>query len=134
MLSNTLIESLHMDVCPKSRNYLIIEKLLKLYSKTTNCILINLYNLNNIYDTFGWYYDKENANLFHVCVIIDSNNVYTKDNNNSNVLKSLKLTSYTKLCFYLKIQLVFLMPIRKLFFKNQSSKIILLKIRLFKKI
>ena len=103
MLSNTLIESLHSDNYPKSRNYLIIENLLKLYSKFTNCILINLYNLNNIYDTFGWYYDKENANLFHICLIIDSNNVYIKDNNNKDVLKSLKLTSYTKLCFYLNI-------------------------------
>ena len=54
-----LVDSLHSNSLPTSRNYLVINELLKIYSKFTEVNLINLYNLNEIYNTFGWYYDKK---------------------------------------------------------------------------
>lgn len=100
MSLNTIIRTLHSDSLPNSRSYLITNELLKLYSKFTGCYLINLYNLNEIYNTFGWYFDKEKKNLFQICLIVDSNNLHVEDNNN-DILKALNLTSCTKLSFYL---------------------------------
>ena len=94
MLKNTLIKSCHSDSRPKSRNCLIINELLKLYSKVIN------YDLDNDYNTHGWYYNKENTKLFQICLIINSKKIYTKDIN-KDILKSHKLTSYTKFSFYL---------------------------------
>jgi len=91
MSENTLIKSHN---CIKSRNCLIINELLKLYPKVIDC------NLNNDYNTIGWYYNKENTNLFQICIIIDSKKLFIKDIN-KDILKSRKLTSYTKLSFYL---------------------------------
>ena len=100
MSLNTIIRTLHSNSLPNSRSYLITNELLKLYSKFTGCCLINLYNLNEIYNTFGWYFDKEKKTLFQICLIIDSNNCYIEDND-KKILKALNLTSYTKLSFYL---------------------------------
>ena len=94
MSKNTLIKSHQSDNCLKSRNCLIINELLKLYHKVTDC------NLNNDYNTIGWYYNKENTNLFQICIIIDSKKIFIKDIN-KDILKSHKLSSYTKLSFYL---------------------------------
>ena len=95
-----LVDSLHSNSLPTSRNYLVINELLKIYSKFTEVNLINLYNLNEIYNTFGWYYDKKKAKLFQVYIIIDSKELYSEINN-KQILEFLKLTSYTKLSFYL---------------------------------
>lgn len=94
MSENTLIKSHQSDNCIKSRNCLIINELLKLYHKVIDC------NLNNDYNTIGWYYNKENTILFQICIIIDSKKLFIKDIN-KDILKSHKLTSYTKLSFYL---------------------------------
>jgi len=100
MSINLLVDSLHLNNIPTTRNYLITNELLKFYSKFTGLNLINLYHLNEMYNTFGWYYDKEKTKLFQVYLIIDSNELYT-ENANKEILEFLKLTSYTKLSFYL---------------------------------
>ena len=83
-----------------SRTYLVTKELLKIYSKFTCSNLVNLYNLNQVYNTFGWYYDKEKTILFQVNLIIDSKELYT-EKYNKEILDYFKLTSYTKLSFYL---------------------------------
>ena len=49
-----------------SRDYLIMTKLLKLYSKFTGLNLVNVHTINN-----RWYYDKEKTKLFQVNIIIN---------------------------------------------------------------
>ena len=83
-----------------SRTYLITKELLKIYSKFTYTNLVNLYNLNQVYNTFGWYYDKEKTKLFQVNLIINSKELYT-EKYNKEILDFFKLTSYTKLSFFL---------------------------------
>ena len=83
-----------------SRSYLITKELVKIYSKFTGGNLVNLYNLNQVYNTFGWYYDKEKTKLFQVNLIINSKELYT-EKYNKEILEFFKLTSYTKLSFFL---------------------------------
>ena len=78
-----------------SRSYLVTKELLKIYSKFTGSNLVSIHNLNN-----GWYYDKENTKLFQVNLIINSKELYT-EKYNKEILDFFKLTSYTKLSFFL---------------------------------
>jgi hypothetical protein len=78
-----------------SRDYLIMTKLLKLYSKFTGLNLVNVHTINN-----RWYYDKEKTKLFQVNLIINSKELYT-EKYNKEILDFFKLTSYTKLSFFL---------------------------------
>jgi hypothetical protein len=101
MSLDVLAESWSSNILPNSRIYLITNELLKLYSKFTGINLMNLYNLNEVYNTFGWFYDKQKSRLFQVQLIIDSKELYS-DVSNKEVLEILKTTSYTKLSFYLE--------------------------------
>jgi len=83
-----------------SRIYLVTKELLKIYSKFTGSNLVKLYNLNKVYNTVGWYYDKEKTKLFQVNLIINSKELYT-EKYNKEILDFFKLTSYTKLNFFL---------------------------------
>ena len=60
------------------RTYLITKELLKVYYKFTGA---NLVKLNQVNNTFGWYYDKEKIKLFQVNLIIDSKELYTEKSN-----------------------------------------------------
>ena len=83
-----------------SRTYLVTKELLKIYSKFTGSNLVKLYNLNKVYNTVGWYYDKEKTKLFQVNLIINSKELYT-EKYNKEILDFFKLTSYIKLSFFL---------------------------------
>ena len=83
-----------------SSNYLIINELLKLYSKFTGTTLISLNSLDEVFNTFGWYIDKNKGSLIKVNLIIDSIDATSKVVN-KEILEELKVTSYVNLNFHL---------------------------------
>ena len=100
MSITNIIDNWSSSVVPSSRNYLIITELLKLYSKFTGTVLISLNSLDEVYNTFGWYIDKNKGSLIKVNLIIDSIDATSKVVN-KEILEELKVTSYVNLNFHL---------------------------------
>ena len=101
MSVNTIINTWSSLIIPNKRNYLIINELLKLYSKFTGTTLVNLNNLNEVYNTFGWYIDKNKGNIYQVNLIVNSIHV-NKSINQKEILEALKSNTYFKLNFYME--------------------------------
>ena len=102
MSITNIIDNWSSNVVPPSRNYLIINELLKLYSKFTGTTLISLNSLDEVFNTFGWYIDKNKGSLIKVNLIIDSIDATSKVVN-KEILEELKVTSYVNLNFHLSV-------------------------------
>ena len=86
---------------PNKRSLLIMNELLKLYSKFNGSELINLYKLNDEFNTFGWYIDQKKGTIIQVNLIINSIQLH-KNLNTKEVLEELKTNLYTSITFYLE--------------------------------
>jgi len=96
-----IISKWSSDNTPSSKYYLIINELLKLYSKFTGKNLINLVKLNDKYDTIGWFIDIETGNIFNVKLMIDKNELNPYEYN-KKILEELKTNYYVKITFFLE--------------------------------
>ena len=101
MSINTIINLWSSLAIPTKRTYLISNELIKLYSKFTGYNLINLYNLDDVFNTNGWYVDQNKGNIYQVNLKINSIDVFKKSNIKS-ILEELKTNTYTSITFFLE--------------------------------
>ena len=88
MLKHQIIEKWSILEIPLHRDYLIINALTKLYNKNTNSNLINLYKIDAKYNTFFWYINENDGNIFNIKLktnIIDDN--YKSQRNDEKMVR-----------------------------------------------
>lgn len=116
MLLENIIDTWNCDL-PNSRGYLIANQLVNYYNKMSSNNLINLYNIDKIFNNFCWYIDKKKGTVYNINLIIDNILIGVKEGNevminindihvDSNkcaidILEELNAKSYIKLTFYL---------------------------------
>lgn len=101
MSVNTIINLWSSTTIPSKRTFLITNELIKLYSKFTGTNLINLFNLNDVFNTNGWYVDQNKGNIYQVNLMINSISMFKKSNN-KDILEELKTNTYTNITFFLE--------------------------------
>ncbi len=101
MSVNNIINLWSSFAIPTKRTYLISNELIKLYSKFTGYNLVNLYNLDDVFNTNGWYIDQNKGNIYQVNLKINSIDIFKKCNI-KNILEELKTNTYTSITFFLE--------------------------------
>lgn len=104
MSLNAIIENWNCEQ-PNSRPYLIINHLVNCYNKMPATNLINLYNIDKIFNNFSWYIDKKKGMIYNINLIIDNVlfelNPQEKKGTDTDILEELNAKSFIRLNFYL---------------------------------
>ena len=94
MLKHQIIEKWSILEMPLHRDYLIINALTKLYNKNTNSNLINLYKIDAKYNTFFWYINENDGNIFNIKL---KTNII--DDNYDKILKELNIKNFIQIVY-----------------------------------
>lgn len=95
------IEEWNSETTPQTRPYLIINNLVKFYNKINDANIINLYQIDQTFNHFSWFFNKKDNMVYNFNLIIDDY-PYQKIKDVKEILENLKVTTYIKIDFYLK--------------------------------
>ena len=105
MSINNIIDTWNSLDLPNTKYYMIVNQLIKYYNKMPYTNLINLYNIDKVYNNFCWFIDSKKGTIYNINLIIDNIPYELSDvipkGKDSDILEELKVNNYIKLKFYL---------------------------------